>query len=74
VLRPYGEWIDRAHLMIASGGPERSCYEMASHAFTDARACADANAQARTAREVSRLVISEDLQESFRSRLASDPP
>ena len=35
---------------------------------------ADANAQARTAREVSRLVITEDLQESFRTQLAADPP
>jgi lipoteichoic acid synthase len=74
VLRPYGEWIDRAHLMIAGGRPERSCYELASHAFADPRACADASAQARTAREVSRLVIGEDLQQSFRSQLASDPP
>jgi phosphoglycerol transferase MdoB-like AlkP superfamily enzyme len=74
VVRPHGEWIDRAHLMIASGGPDRSCYEMASHAFANARACADASAQARTAREVSRLVITEDLQESFRLQLAADPP
>jgi hypothetical protein len=74
VLRPHGEWLDRAHLMIAGGGPERSCYDMASHAFADARACADANARARTAREVSRLVIGEDLQVLFRSQLASDPP
>jgi lipoteichoic acid synthase len=74
VLRPYGDWIDRAHLMIASGGRDRSCYEVASHAFAGARDCADASAQARTAREVSRLVITEDLQESFRTQLAADPP
>jgi lipoteichoic acid synthase len=74
VLRPYGDWIDRAHLMIASGGRDRSCYEMAGRMFTDARACRDASAQARTAREVSRLVITEDLQEPFRSQLAADSP
>jgi hypothetical protein len=39
-----------------------------------ARACADANARARTTRDVSSLVIAGDLQESFRSQLASDPP
>jgi hypothetical protein len=60
--------------MSASGGPDTSCYEVISHALAGAGACTEVSAQARAARAVSRLVITEDLQESFRLQLAGDPP
>jgi hypothetical protein len=64
VLRPYGEWLDAGHLFISdSADRARECYDIAAAAFTGAGACDESNARAREAREVSRLVVAEDLQQ-----------
>jgi len=70
VLRPFGDWIDRTHLMISHGAEGHACYTLATRRFeTDLDGCADANAGAGEARAVSRLVITEDLQQQLRGRL-----
>jgi phosphoglycerol transferase MdoB-like AlkP superfamily enzyme len=67
ILRPYGDWIDAAHLFITHGGERASaCYDLAARALVDAAACAVADVRARRARDVSRFVITEDLQQRFR--------
>jgi phosphoglycerol transferase MdoB-like AlkP superfamily enzyme len=72
VLRPYGDWIDRAHLVVSqkSSVPGHACYAIDRGAFADDRDCADGEAAARTAREVSRLLIGGDLQQPIRTRLS----
>jgi phosphoglycerol transferase MdoB-like AlkP superfamily enzyme len=68
VLRPYGEWLDTGHLFISdSTDRARECYDVAAGAFTGAGACDESNARARRAREVSRLVVTEDLQQRLRA-------
>jgi lipoteichoic acid synthase len=68
LLRPYGDWIDRAHLYInySWSGRSGACYDVASRARVSERLCGDTNTRARTARDVSRLILLEDLQETFR--------
>jgi phosphoglycerol transferase MdoB-like AlkP superfamily enzyme len=72
VLRPYGDWLDRAHVFITHGRADRepSCYDVWTHApLADAR-CRAADATARKTRDISRLVVTEDLQEQIRSRIS----
>jgi phosphoglycerol transferase MdoB-like AlkP superfamily enzyme len=65
IVRPYGDWLDSSHLfMRRSGAP--ACFELLAHAFVDPVRCADADARATRARDVSRFVIVEDLQQRLR--------
>jgi len=67
ILRPYGDWLDASHLFMNQSNPRASaCFDVAARGFTGAIACADADARARKARNVSRFVIVEDLQQRFR--------
>jgi phosphoglycerol transferase MdoB-like AlkP superfamily enzyme len=65
VLRPYGDWLDATRLFIShtAGDHGQSCYDVAARASIGMSACDEPNARARQAREVSRLVIAEDLQQ-----------
>ncbi len=71
VVRPYGQWLDQGHLFLedaaAPGGG--LCYAIGDHALAPEAACAANEAQARRAREVSRLVIADDLQQEIRTAL-----
>jgi phosphoglycerol transferase MdoB-like AlkP superfamily enzyme len=64
VLRPYGDWIDRAHLFLATG-PNRSpaCFARPALQLVDPTDCRPADERARRARDVSRLVVVHDLQQ-----------
>jgi phosphoglycerol transferase MdoB-like AlkP superfamily enzyme len=74
IVRPFGDWIDREHLLISHSDDRRSCYSLAKRAFVDGAECADAETASREARDVSRLVILEDLQQEIRGRLVELVP
>jgi lipoteichoic acid synthase len=69
VIRPYGEWLDATHLFFTrSTAP--ACYNLARRAADAFAGCARPDALARRMRDVSSLVIVDDLQEQLRARLA----
>jgi len=62
VVRPYGDWLDERHLFLTRGvGAE--CYDVTARAIDPIDRCADADQAARRTREISRLVVIDDLQE-----------
>jgi lipoteichoic acid synthase len=65
VPRPYGDWLDDHHLFLARGAAS-SCIDLARRAASPLRDCADADAVTRRMREVSRLVVVDDLQQRLR--------
>jgi phosphoglycerol transferase MdoB-like AlkP superfamily enzyme len=71
VPRPYGDWLDTKYLFRA-GSADASCYDLSLRKIVAATACADENARARRARELSRLIVIDDLQQQLRARLAAD--
>jgi phosphoglycerol transferase MdoB-like AlkP superfamily enzyme len=70
VLRPYGEWVDATHLFLA-GDAAASCYDLGRRLVAPPPACASADALAQRARDVSRLVVIDDLQQTLRASLAA---
>jgi len=70
VLRPYGEWIDKGHFVFTQGS-NVTCHDKAGHAL-DFRHCAASDASARHERDVSRLVVTADLQATVRDLLGGD--
>jgi phosphoglycerol transferase MdoB-like AlkP superfamily enzyme len=70
VPRPYGDWLDAKYLFRA-GSAEASCYDLALRAVVAASLCANENARARRARDLSRLIVIDDLQQQLRARLAA---
>ena len=71
LLRPYGDWLDATRLFIShSADRTHACYDLARRAFTEAGACDEPNARARKARDVSRFVIADDLQQRLRASAA----
>jgi lipoteichoic acid synthase len=64
IVRPYGAWLDSTHLFLSRGVNDggRNCYALARPAGIEPDACRDANEAARKTRDISRLVITEDLQ------------
>jgi len=68
VPRPYGDWLDASHLFLARGAAS-VCYDVARRATASLSDCAAGDAAARRARDVSRFVITTDLQERLRARL-----
>jgi lipoteichoic acid synthase len=72
VPRPYGDWLDASHLFLAGKG-ESSCHDLGRRLIVDPSACAAEDARARRARELSRLIVIDDLQMRLRSRLAANP-
>jgi len=67
VPRPYGDWLDDRHLHAAHGAAT-ICYDVAAHRNAPSDACRAGDATARRARDISRLVIADDLQERLRER------
>ena len=72
VPRPYGDWLDARHLFLAGEG-ERACYDLARRMPGAASGCAAQDALARRARDLSRLIVIDDLQQPLRARLAPNP-
>ena len=72
VPRPYGDWLDARHLFLA-GDAAAACYDLARHAAEARSACSAEDALARRARELSRLIVIDDLQQPLRARLAANP-
>lgn len=68
VVRPFGDWLDREHIMVARGGSGHVCVSLPGRA-PDA-SCGDEDQRAREARDVSRLVVTSNLQEKLKARLA----
>jgi lipoteichoic acid synthase len=69
-VRPYGDWLDAHHLFLARGSAS-ICYGIIAQAPAPLSDCADADAASRRARDLSRLVIVDDLQERLGERLAA---
>jgi hypothetical protein len=65
VPRPYGDWLDARHLFL-SRGATRICYDVARRNVDAENSCAAADHAAREERDVSRLIVVDDLQERLR--------
>jgi hypothetical protein len=70
VVRPYGDWLDGHHLFLARGATN-VCYDLSRRAAAGAADCAEADRSARRARQVSRFVVLEDLQQRLFEKLQS---
>jgi lipoteichoic acid synthase len=69
VPRPYGDWLDARHLFL-SRGADVICYDVAARrALPSADDCRDADAIALRERELSRFIVTEDLQARVRDRV-----
>ena len=65
VVRPYGDWLDAHHLfLVRAGRPE--CYDVAGRAAVPVDRCSAADTAARRTRDISRLVVIDDLQERLK--------
>ena len=70
VPRPYGDWLDASHLFL-SRGSDPVCYDVARGSAASAADCGAADWAARRERELSRLVVVDDLQARLRAELAA---
>jgi len=68
VPRPYGDWIDTHHLFFAHAA-NPVCYDIEGRASVPALGCSETARSARAARQVSSLVVAEDLQQRLRDRM-----
>jgi phosphoglycerol transferase MdoB-like AlkP superfamily enzyme len=68
VDRPYGDWLDAHHLFLTHAA-NAVCYDLHRRAAVPAAGCSETDRSARAARQVSRLVIAEDLQQRLRDRM-----
>jgi phosphoglycerol transferase MdoB-like AlkP superfamily enzyme len=68
VVRPYGDWLDTHHLFLAHGAHAR-CYDVRRRVDVAAGECGEADRSARRARQISRLVVAEDLQQRLLDRM-----
>ncbi len=66
--RPYGDWLDARHLFL-SRGSDSVCVEVARRQVVATNDCTSADLAAGRERDVSRLVVTEDLQQRLRVRL-----
>jgi phosphoglycerol transferase MdoB-like AlkP superfamily enzyme len=69
--RPYGDWLDRTHLFMSGSSADRAgaCFALSPAAFVSDSACRATNTIARRSREISRLVIVNDLQDRLKDSL-----
>ena len=65
VPRPYGDWLDAHHLFVAHAAAP-VCYDLKARAIGPPDACRATSALARRARDISRLVVVDDLQDRLR--------
>jgi phosphoglycerol transferase MdoB-like AlkP superfamily enzyme len=70
VLRPYGEWIDGHHLFFTRG-TALACFDLTGQPV-DGEACDRSDREAKRMREISRLVVTADVQSTLRARLGPD--
>ena len=70
VVRPYADWLDAHHLFLRHG-TNAVCYDLERRASVPAADCGDTDRAARRARQISRLVIVEDLQQKLRDKMPS---
>jgi phosphoglycerol transferase MdoB-like AlkP superfamily enzyme len=68
VLRPYGDWLDASHLFLTHPA-NAVCYDLRRRAAVPAVGCSEIDRSARAARQVSLLVVAEDLQQRLRDRM-----
>jgi phosphoglycerol transferase MdoB-like AlkP superfamily enzyme len=68
VVRPYGDWLDADHLFLTRAA-NAVCYDLHRRAAVPASGCSQTDRSARAARQVSRLVVTEDLQQRLRDRM-----
>jgi phosphoglycerol transferase MdoB-like AlkP superfamily enzyme len=66
VVRPYGGWLDTHHLFVSGGSRDGVCYDVSTTRLASIDACRAADADARRARDISRLVVVDDLQQRLR--------
>ena len=66
VPRPYGDWLDARHLFVAHGAVPL-CYDLRTRVAAPPADCAAPTSAARRAREISRLVVVDDLQAPLRN-------
>jgi len=69
VLRPYGDWIDSRRLMLTTGN-DRACYALPDRMSLALGACRAADDAARRTHDISRIVVTSDLQQRLRDDLA----
>jgi len=69
LLRPYGDWLDGRHLFLSGTAAGRGCFDVATALAAAPIACAETDAAARLARDVIRLVVTDDLQQRLRETL-----
>jgi phosphoglycerol transferase MdoB-like AlkP superfamily enzyme len=76
VPRPFGDWLNDRYLSLGRDPKSNRpwCYEIAARAFAPSPACAAADGEAGEARDVSRTVITEGLQQTLRAQLAGTAP
>jgi phosphoglycerol transferase MdoB-like AlkP superfamily enzyme len=65
VPRPYGDWLDAHHLFLVRAG-RAECYDVAGGAVVPVDRCGAADTAARRMRDISRLVVIDDLQERLK--------
>jgi phosphoglycerol transferase MdoB-like AlkP superfamily enzyme len=71
VLRPYGNWIDEAHLFVGASRPgHQLCYDTKTRERVALEPCLEAAAHADRAYRTSQLVIVHDLQGELADRAA----
>jgi phosphoglycerol transferase MdoB-like AlkP superfamily enzyme len=70
VVRPYGDWLDAHHLFLARGAAS-VCYDVMRLTPVSVSDCRAADEDSRRARDLSRLIVVDDLQERLGARLAS---
>jgi phosphoglycerol transferase MdoB-like AlkP superfamily enzyme len=68
VVRPYGDWVDARHLFLTRGA-DHLCVDLERRAPEAVDRCAPADEAARRAHDVSRLVVTADLQQRIAERL-----
>ena len=70
VVRPYGDWIDDAHLRLDRSAGERGlCYSLSRRTLIDVSECAGGDQAARRTHEISQLMVTGNLQERLRDAL-----
>ena len=68
LVRPYGDWLDSHHLFFGRGAAH-VCYDIDRQTEVDFTSCAIANDGAQRTHDVSRLVVTDDLQQRIYERL-----
>ena len=72
MLRPYGDWLDATRLFISHTADHgHACYDVVARASIAMNACDEPNVLARKARDISRLVIADDLQQRLNTPASS---